>query len=78
MPQEIERKYLVTGDCWRVGAKATVFQQGYLANSPTVRVRVAGEKAFLTIKGKTEGISRAEFEYEIPVPTKASSWPRWS
>ena len=44
------------------------FQQGYLAQGNcTVRVRIAQTQAFLTIKGKTQGISRAEFEYEIPL-----------
>lgn len=42
--------------------------QGYLSREPerTVRVRLAGEKGFLTIKGSVSGISRAEFDYEIP------------
>jgi adenylate cyclase len=43
--------------------------QGYLyagADGPTVRVRVAGQKAFLTIKGPSEGLARLEFEYAIP------------
>ena len=44
------------------------FRQGYLSRDPdrTVRVRVAGESAFLTIKARTRGISRQEFEYPIP------------
>ena len=67
---EIERKFLVTGDGWRQDAsQQTRFSQGYLSRDParTVRVRIAGEQAFLTIKGKTQGASRAEFEYAIPV-----------
>ena len=45
----------------------TEFQQGYLSHgTATVRVRIAGEQAFLTIKGKTQGISRCEYEYAIP------------
>ena len=42
--------------------------QGYLTSgaSTTIRVRTAGDKGFLTIKGKTIGISRPEYEYEIP------------
>ncbi|MFT3992552.1 MAG: CYTH domain-containing protein [Luteolibacter sp.] len=69
MAIEIERKFLVANDGWRGGTEGTRFSQGYLTNDPdrTVRVRVAGEKAFLTIKGRSQGISRAEFEYEIPV-----------
>jgi adenylate cyclase len=68
MPVEIERKFLVAGTGWRL-ANGVRYRQGYLSRQKgcTVRVRVAGEKAFLTIKGITTGISRAEFEYEIPV-----------
>lgn len=64
---EIERKFLVTGTAWRQGAGVR-FSQGYLNRDKerTVRVRLAGEKAFLTIKGVSAGASRAEFEYEIP------------
>ncbi|RBP43698.1 CYTH domain-containing protein [Roseimicrobium gellanilyticum] len=69
MGQEIERKFLVTGDGWREGAEGTLYRQGYLAKDKerTVRVRVAGAKAYLTIKGRTSGTSRAEYEYEIPL-----------
>lgn len=66
---EIERKFLVTGDGWRQPASAqTRFSQGYLSRDParTVRVRVAGDAAFLTVKGATRGATRAEFEYPIP------------
>jgi len=67
MPIEIERKFLVIGDDWR-DAEAVYYSQGYLsrAKERTVRVRVAGDQAFLTIKGISTGASRAEFEYEIP------------
>lgn len=67
---EIERKFLVTGDGWRQPASAqTRFSQGYLSRDParTVRVRIAGERAFLTIKGATQGATRAEFEYALPL-----------
>ncbi len=65
---EIERKFLVVGDAWRQG-DGVRFSQGYLNRDKdrTVRVRLAGEQAFLTIKGRSEGASRAEFEYEIPL-----------
>lgn len=66
---EIERKFLVTSDAWRDGAPAGLrMSQGYLSRQPgrTVRVRLAGDRAWLTIKGAAEGISRAEFEYPIP------------
>jgi adenylate cyclase len=69
MSVEIERKFLVRGDDWRMGAVSTLCRQGYLSSGPgrTVRVRVAGEHATLTIKGPPRGIARPEFEYEIPV-----------
>jgi adenylate cyclase len=68
MPTEIERKFLVSGSDWRT-ANAQRISQGYLNRDKnrTVRVRVAGAKAYLTIKGATTGASRAEFEYEIPL-----------
>jgi len=69
MGVEIERKFLVTSDGWRQPpGRQTRFSQGYLSRDParTVRVRLAGERAFLTIKGSTRGATRAEFEYEIP------------
>jgi adenylate cyclase len=73
MPIEIERKFLVVGDSWRHGVTGTLFRQGYLCTDPerTVRVRLAGGRGTLTIKGKTEGISRAEFEYPIPAAEAA-------
>lgn len=67
---EIERKFLVTGDGWRQqAASQTRFSQGYLSREParTVRVRIAGDAAFLTIKGATSGATRAEFEYPVPL-----------
>jgi adenylate cyclase len=66
---EIERKFLIANDSWRHGAIGVPYAQGYLSRGTgrTVRVRIAGEKAFLTIKGPVIGISRPEFEYPIPV-----------
>ena len=68
MAIEIERKFLVCGDAWRPAA-AVYYCQGYLNldKARTVRVRIAGEHAFLTIKGLSEGASRLELEYAIPV-----------
>ena len=68
MALEIERKFLVTGSDWQV-AIGVQFSQGYLNRDKnrTVRVRVAGNQGFLTIKGATSGATRTEFEYEIPV-----------
>ena len=69
MGQEIERKFLVDGDAWRSLAQGTRYRQGYLSTvkERTVRVRTIAEKGYLTIKGVSKGIARAEFEYEIPV-----------
>lgn len=68
MGTEIERKYLVIGDAWRSGAIGIVYRQGYLCTTPerTVRVRMAGAKGYLTVKGSRKGVSRLEFEYEVP------------
>lgn len=68
MSKEIERKFLVNGNAWRTLAQGVLYRQGYLnsAKERTVRVRTAGEKGFLTVKGITNGVTRSEFEYEIP------------
>jgi adenylate cyclase len=70
MATEIERKFLVLNEGWRaavVSEKPIV--QGYLATAgrSTVRARIKGDQGFLTVKGRAQGISRAEFEYPIPV-----------
>ena len=70
MGVEVERKFLVEGEAWRAEVTpSTRIVLGYLADTgpAVVRVRVRGERAFLTIKGTSSGISRSEFEYEIPV-----------
>lgn len=78
MAQEIERKFLVIGDRWRALATAESnlernperYRQGYLAMAQpghSVRVRIAGGRGYLTIKGPTKGLTRAEFEYAIPL-----------
>ncbi len=68
MAKEIERKFLVKEN-WQPQDEGIKIAQGYLSTVPerTVRVRIKGDKGYLTIKGKNQGISRAEFEYEIPV-----------
>lgn len=68
MALEVERKFLVTGDQWR-RAEGVLLRQGYLSTRPerTVRVRVEGAKATLTVKGVNRGAARTEFEYEIPL-----------
>lgn len=71
MPLEIERKFLVIGEDWRRAAigPALRMRQGYVAtggDGMTVRIRLEGERAVLTLKGR--GLTtRAEFEYAIPV-----------
>ena len=67
MAKEIERKFLVHGDEWRSGSEAVYCCQGYLVleGKCVVRIRILGKQAYLTIKGKTEGITRLEYEYGI-------------
>ncbi|PIE65019.1 MAG: adenylate cyclase [Desulfobacterales bacterium] len=69
MAIEIERKFLLNGDEWRHQAAGTIYRQGYIPteDGTTVRIRIAGSSAFLTIKGMSVGLSRPEYEYEIPV-----------
>lgn len=70
MGKEIERKFLVNQSIWAQTEKpaGTEIRQGYIAQSEnnTVRVRTKNNQGFLTIKGATKGITRAEYEYEIP------------
>lgn len=71
MAQEIERKFLVNGEFKNLATKQTRITQGYLSSVPerTVRVRIKGDKGFITIKGigNASGASRYEWEKEIPV-----------
>ena len=70
MAKEIERKFLLKNDNWKTQfSSRKIIKQGYLSTQKerTVRVRILGEKGFLTIKGETVGMTRLEFEYEIPV-----------
>lgn len=69
MTIEIERRFLLADDSWRETASAPVtMQQGYLSveKERTVRVRITGHRAWLTLKGYISDVSRSEFEYEIP------------
>ncbi|MFK7787392.1 MAG: CYTH domain-containing protein [Crocinitomicaceae bacterium] len=69
--KEIEYKFLVDHEAWAELEKPdpTLIVQGYISKSEeaVVRVRIKGEKGYLTIKGKMVGITRPEFEYEIPL-----------
>lgn len=69
MAIEIERKFLVNGDQWRSLASGITYRQGYICTKKegVVRVRIVGDRGYLTIKGLSIGNSRAEFEYPIPV-----------
>ncbi len=68
MAIEIERKFLVTSNDWRINEPVQI-RQGYLNRDPdrTVRVRTAGDQAWITVKGRTTGSVRSEFEYPIPL-----------
>jgi CYTH domain-containing protein len=69
MPIEIERKFLISGDGWRAGARTETIAQGYLSTAAdcSIRVRILDEQAFLTIKGPALDGARPEFEYPIPL-----------
>lgn len=66
---EIERKFLVISDAYKAHAEGKRIVQGYICNEKerVVRVRIYGDKAFITIKDATVGFARHEFEYEIPL-----------
>lgn len=66
---EIERKFLVQGEAWKQQGQRELLRQGYLSSHPerTVRVRIEGDQAVMTIKSKSVGASRGEWEYPLPV-----------
>lgn len=67
MPKEIERKFLVRDPSVLSGREGRPIVQGYLSKgSMTVRIRTVGDEAFLTLKGRSCGLARDEFEYPIP------------
>jgi adenylate cyclase len=65
---EIEKKFLLKDNSWKIGATGTRYRQGYLSGEKgrTVRVRTVGSIGFLTVKGPTDHGVRLEYEYEIP------------
>lgn len=73
MGKEIERKFVVDTAAWRPQGAGTHFKQGYLNSQKerVVRVRIEGDRAKLTIKGPSVGVTRSEFEYAIPVEDAA-------
>jgi adenylate cyclase len=66
---EIERKFLLSGDSWRALGAPVLLRQGYLSSdlARVVRVRVEGDSAYVTIKGKSVGATRGEWEYPVPL-----------
>lgn len=70
MAKEIERKFLIDQKILRSLENGLLIKQGYIAtkDKTTVRIRIKGESAYLTIKGKNLGMTRSEFEYQIPMP----------
>jgi CYTH domain-containing protein len=68
---EIERKFLVDAKAWEIQPKGipAIISQSYLLNTieKTIRLRIKDKDAYVTIKGPTQGITRAEFEYKIPM-----------
>lgn len=80
MGTEIERKFLLCSDAWReLASRATRYRQGYLsdAKSVSVRVRIAGDQGFLNIKSVTLEVSRAEYDYPIPLEDAAELLERF-
>jgi adenylate cyclase len=69
MSLEIERKFLVRDASWKEGAHGVLLRQGYLSSHAEriVRVRIEGDAAVMTIKGRTVGATRGEWEYSIPL-----------
>lgn len=70
MAREIERKFLVDRNLWRPTDQGILYRQGYiqtLTAGRTVRIRVQGQEGRITVKGPPTGLSRAEFEYPIPL-----------
>ncbi len=69
MPLEIERKYLIKADLLNLPKEGKKLIQGYIWSDPnkSLRIRIAGNKAFLTIKTGNNPLRRSEFEYEIPM-----------
>ena len=66
---EIERKFLIDLDRLGPLSDGERIRQAYIATADltTVRVRIQGERAYLTLKGATQGLARLEFEYPIPL-----------
>jgi len=68
MAKEIERKFLIDLDKLGPLESGSLIKQGYIptTDNTAVRVRLTDQRAFLTLKGENDGVTRSEFEYEIP------------
>ncbi len=66
--KEVERKYIVKDESFKKISQSVLYKQGYLSVNAdaVVRIRVIGRRAYITIKGRGTGITRTEYEYEIP------------
>jgi CYTH domain-containing protein len=73
--QEIEARFLACGNSWRDKGSAVEIYQGYLSTSEdmALRIRIEGGRAILTIKGKAQGITRKEYEFELDDPDGAKT-----
>jgi len=69
MPKEIERKFLVNSLEYKALAEGILYRQGYIlaTDGKSVRIRTAGEKAYITLKTRINELTRLEYEYEISV-----------
>ncbi|HEV2609799.1 MAG TPA: CYTH domain-containing protein [Noviherbaspirillum sp.] len=69
MGVEIERKFLLRDERWKTLGQGVLIRQGYLSShgDRIVRVRIVGQEAILTIKGRSQGAARDEWEYSIPL-----------
>ncbi|HEY9825619.1 MAG TPA: CYTH domain-containing protein [Stenomitos sp.] len=79
MGVEIERKFLVNTALWHPQTPGTLYRQGYVSQvqNPTVRIRIAGNQGFITLKGQTQGTVRSEYEYAIPVEDAQEMLDQW-
>lgn len=77
MNREIERKFQVVNDLYKSGSTSCLYKQGYLCTDKerTVRIRIAGEKGYITIKGRTTGAAgpNTNMRYRLPTPPRCST-----
>ena len=68
MKTEIERKFIVTNNLYKKLGRYEHCLQGYIPSDtePLIRIRIIGNKSYLTMKSDVNGITRLEYEYEIP------------